>query len=42
MLRRPIVVVFAVALLVRVLYVLSIRHAVFFDHLQTEPLHYDE
>ncbi|HSN26411.1 MAG TPA: tetratricopeptide repeat protein [Kofleriaceae bacterium] len=42
MLRRPLVVVLAVALLVRVLYVLSIRHAVFFDHLQTEPLHYDE
>lgn len=41
-LRNPTVVVFAAALLVRVLYVLSIRHAVFFDHLQTEPLHYDE
>ena len=34
-------VVFGAALIVRVLYVLSIRDAVFFDHLQTEPAHYD-
>ena len=40
-LHRPIAVVFALALVVRVLYVVSIRHAVFLDHLQTEPLHYD-
>jgi 4-amino-4-deoxy-L-arabinose transferase-like glycosyltransferase len=32
----------AVALTVRVLYVLSIRHAYFFDHLQDEPLRYYE
>ncbi len=32
----------AVALVVRVLYVLSIRHAYFFDHLQDEPLRYHE
>ena len=34
--------VFGVALVVRVAYVLSIRHAIFFDHLQTEPQRYDE
>jgi 4-amino-4-deoxy-L-arabinose transferase-like glycosyltransferase len=39
-LRLPLVV-FAAALLVRVLYVLSIRHAFFFDHLVTEPQFYD-
>ena len=31
----------ALALLVRTLYLLSIRHAYFFDHLVTEPLRYD-
>ncbi len=35
------VVVFAVALLVRILYIVSIRHAFFFDHLVTEPAFYD-
>jgi 4-amino-4-deoxy-L-arabinose transferase-like glycosyltransferase len=34
-------IVFGVALVVRVLYLLSIRDAYFFDHLQTEPQHYD-
>ena len=38
---RPAFVVFAAALVVRVLYVLSIRHAFFFDHLVTEPQFYD-
>ena len=33
--------VLAVALLVRTLYLLSIRHAFFFDHLVTEPQRYD-
>ena len=33
--------VFVVALLVRTIYLLSIRHAVFFDHLVTEPARYD-
>jgi 4-amino-4-deoxy-L-arabinose transferase-like glycosyltransferase len=33
--------VFALALLVRILYVVSIRHAFFFDHLVTEPAFYD-
>src|SRR4051812_19163673 len=35
-------VVFAAALVVRVLYVISIRDASFVLHLQTEPAHYDE
>jgi 4-amino-4-deoxy-L-arabinose transferase-like glycosyltransferase len=39
--RRAWLAVLAGALLVRVLYVLSIRDAVFFEHLQTEPQHYD-
>src|SRR5262249_44147209 len=33
--------IFALALLVRTLYLLSIRHAFFFDHLVTEPARYD-
>jgi hypothetical protein len=33
--------IFAAALLVRILYVISIRHAFFFDHLLTEPAFYD-
>jgi len=38
---RSLLAIFAVALLVRVLYVVSIRHAFFFDHLVTEPAFYD-
>lgn len=38
---RQAAAVFAGALLVRLLYILSIRHAFFFDHLQTEPQRYD-
>lgn len=34
-------VMFAAALVVRILYVISIRDASFLDHLQTEPQHYD-
>jgi hypothetical protein len=37
----PAVVVFAAALVVRVLYVVSIKDATFLAHLQTEPQHYD-
>ncbi|MFQ5665316.1 MAG: glycosyltransferase family 39 protein [Candidatus Binatia bacterium] len=33
-------VIFIAALALRVLYILSIRNAPFFQHLQTEPLHY--
>ncbi|MBS2027259.1 MAG: glycosyltransferase family 39 protein [Deltaproteobacteria bacterium] len=32
---------FALALVIRGLYLLSVRHAVFFEHLQTEPARYD-
>ena len=32
---------FALALLIRALYLRSIQHAVFFEHLQTEPARYD-
>jgi 4-amino-4-deoxy-L-arabinose transferase-like glycosyltransferase len=39
--KRPWLVVFAAALVVRVLYVVSIRGAYFFDHLVTEPDFYD-
>src|SRR5689334_36680 len=39
-LRLPLVV-FGVALLLRVLYIVSIRRAFFFDHLVTEPQFYD-
>ena len=34
--------IFAAALGLRILYLLSVRHAPFFAHLQTEPLHYDQ
>jgi hypothetical protein len=37
----PPFVIFGVALAVRVVYLLSIRNAFFFEHLQTEPQHYD-
>jgi hypothetical protein len=36
------ILVFAGALTVRLLYVLSIHSAFFFQHLQTEPLHYEQ
>jgi len=39
---RADLVIFAAALAVRVLYLLSIRHAYFFDHLQTDALRYQE
>ena len=39
--RVALVAIFVVALAVRLVYVLSIRDAVFFTHLQTEPLRYD-
>jgi hypothetical protein len=39
--RTSLLGVFALALLVRILYVVSIRHAFFFDHLVTEPAFYD-
>jgi len=39
--RAALVAVFAAALAVRLAYVLSIQHAVFFTHLQTEPLRYE-
>src|SRR6476646_4470948 len=39
--RRAWVSIFIASLVVRVLYVLSIRHAFFFDHLVTEPAFYD-
>ena len=39
--RLALLGVFAGALLARILYVVSIRHAFFFDHLVTEPAFYD-
>ena len=39
--RTALLGVFALALFVRILYVVSIRHAFFFDHLVTEPAFYD-
>jgi 4-amino-4-deoxy-L-arabinose transferase-like glycosyltransferase len=39
--RRSFFGVFALALVVRILYLVSIRHAFFFDHLVTEPAFYD-
>jgi hypothetical protein len=41
-LTRAAVFVFFGALAVRLLYLLSIHHAPFFHHLQTEPLHYHQ
>ena len=40
--RRLIFGAFVLALLVRLLYVLSIKDCYFFEHLQTEPKHYEE
>ena len=39
--RVALVAIFAAAVVVRLAYVLSIRDAVFFTHLQTEPLRYE-
>lgn len=39
---RGVVFVFMAALAIRLLYLVSIRNAPFFDHLQTEPLHYHQ
>lgn len=42
LLRDPVVLVFVAALLLRLLYVLSIHNAYFFRQLQTEPLRYHQ